>query len=183
MGKFFFSNPIFLAVLIGSILLFAPIYLTLDGYYDLNRRKLAFAVRVYKFIKILGGYIATYTGGLAIHLSKNKAIIVPYLQINNERKRFSFMRTFRLKSCLLTTETGAEYIPLATLAHTCTRAYYTAKGGKTQGIENKLWITDGDVLKVALRFTVSFNLFIISKRFLAYLKEKLKNIWQKKVKN
>ncbi len=183
MGKFFFSNPIFIAVLIGIALLFLPIYLTLDGVYDLNRRKMAFAVRLYKFIKILGGYIATYTGGLAIHLTKNKAVIVPYLQLNNERKRFSFMGTFRLKSCLLTTETGAEYIPLAMLVHATTRTYYTLKGGKATGIENKLWLTDGDVLRMAFRFTVSFNLFIVLKMFLAFLKEKLKNIWLKKVKN
>lgn len=183
MGKFFFSNPIFIVVGIGILLLFFPVYLTLDGYYDLNRRKIAFAVRAYKSIKLFGGYIATYVGGIAIHLSKKKAVIIPYMQLNTERKRFSFMRAFHLKSCLLTTETGAEYIPLTTLAHTLTRAYYTAKGGKIEGVKNRSWITNGDVLKIALRFTVSFNLFIVLKTFLAFLKEKLKGLWLKKVKN
>ncbi len=171
-------------ILVGVLaILFFPIYVETNAHYDVHRRKFAFAVYAYKKILVIGGYVATYSGGLALHISKKKAILLPYSQMNSQRKKFSFVKTFRLKSFILTTETGAEYLPLTALAHSLLRTAFFIKGGKKEGIENNLWLTDGDVLRISLNSVLYFNLFILLKNFIKYCKEKLIALWQKKIKN
>ena len=168
----------FLTCFIVILLVFLPIYVEIDGHYDMNRRKLGFAIYLYKAFKVLGGYIATYPGGLALHVSPRKAILIPYSKLDSERKRFSFMRTFHLNKLSLTTETGAEYLFLVSLAHTVLRGYFFAKGGERKGIENNLWLTDGDVLRVSLTCVVRFNIFIVLCNVIRFLKEKIRNLWR-----
>ncbi len=181
MGRLFFILAI---VALGIIvLLFFPVYLETDAHYDMNGRKFAFSINAYKVFKIIGGYIATYPGGLALHISQKKAILIPYSQVNSERKRFSVLRTFRLKTLQITTETGAEYLLPVSLAQVLFRAIFLYMGGKKEKLENNLWLTDGDVLRVSVNFIIRFNLFIILRNFLKFLKEKTKLLWQKKMKN
>ncbi len=180
MGRLLFL----LWILVGvAVLLFFPIYLETDAHYDVNRRKFAFAVYAYKKIPIIGGYVATYEGGLAMHVSKKKAVLIPYRQLNSERKKFSFVKTFRLKSFILTTETGAEYLPLTAVAHTVLRTVFFINKGEKERIENNVWLTDGDVLRLSLNCLIYFNLFILLKNFIKFCKEKLIVLWQKKIKN
>ena len=159
MGRLFFILAIVFICIV--LLLFFPVYLETDGHYDVNGRKLAFSVNAYKRIKLFGGYIATYPGGLAVHLSQKKAVLIPYSQVNHERKRFSIFRAFRLKGLVLTTETGAEYLLPFTLTHICIRAYYLMVGGKKDNIEQNLWLTDGDVLRESISLVVHFSIFIL----------------------
>jgi hypothetical protein len=132
-------------------------------------------------LRILGGSVATYKGGLAVHVSKKKAILLPYSQINNERKKISFLRTFRLKSIVLTTETGAEYLLPMALTHTCVRTYFLLRGGKREGIEQNLWLTDGDILRVSSTVVVHFTIFMLLQQLFKYLKGKI-ILWQKNTK-
>ncbi len=163
-------------------LLFFPIYIETDAHYDMNRRKFAFAVYAYKAIRVIGGYAATYQGGIALHISTRKAILIPYSKMNSERKKFSFVKTFRLKSFRLTTESGAEYLPLTAVAHSVLRALFFIKGGEKEEVENNLWLTDGDVLRISLNCLVYFNLFILLKSFIKFCKEKIEILWQKRTK-
>lgn len=164
--------------------MFFPIYIEGDAYYDVNGRKLGFILKAYKAIKIFGGYVATYRGGLAVHISPKKAILVPYSDLENERKRFSFVQTFRLKTFSLTTETGVEYfLPVSffqIIAKTVTPVISTIK--KTKRVYSRLLLTDGDGLKISINSLVHFNLFILLCNFIKFLKEKAKYIWQKKIK-
>ncbi len=178
MGKLFFS---FLVVVIGILVLFFPIYIETDAHYDMNRRKLSFVLYAYKFIRILGGYAATYPGGIALHVSKKRAILIPYSQMDSERKKFSFIKTFQLKSFILTTETGAEYLLFSAIGHAILRTLFFIKGGNKKEVENNLWLTDGDVLRISLNCLIRFNLFILLKNFLKFCKEKMQ-ICQKKTK-
>lgn len=162
--------------------LFLPIFLRVDLHYDVNRRKFAFALYLFKFIRILSGYIATYTGGIAFHLSEKKAVVIPYAQLSNERKRISLMRIFRLQSLTLTTETGAEYMFMMAIVHAFLRIYFFAKGGKKEKIENNFWLTDGDVLRVSASVVLRFNLYVILVKLFQYIKEKIKILWQKNMK-
>ena len=152
------------------ILLFFPIYLELDGHYDMNRKKLAFITKAYGFIKLFGGYIATYQGGLAVHLSEKRALLIPYSEVEGEGRRLSVLRTFRLKTLILTTETGAEYLFLSALAQTFFRCYFLIKGGRKEKVKTNLWLTDGDVLRISLNCSLRFNLYIILRNFMTSLK-------------
>ncbi len=176
---FFFA----LAALIVLAILFFPIYLEGNAHYDMNRRKLAFSVYAYKILPVFGGYIATYEGGLALHLSKKKAVILPYLKMNSERKRFSVLKSFRWKRLLLTTETGAEYLFLTAATQTLLRMYFFVKGVDGRRVRNNLWLTDGDVLSVSLNTLVYCNLFIILKNFISFCKEKIKELCRRKMKD
>lgn len=162
--------------------LFLPIFLKTNAYYDMNKRKLTFSMYLFGFLRILGGYVATYKGGLAIHVSDKKAFIIPYAQLNSERKRFSFMKTFHLHSVTVTAETGAEYLLPVTIGQAILRTYFFIKGGKKEKIKNDLWLTDGDVLRVSATVVVRFNMFIILCNIVKFIKEKLQILWQKKIK-
>lgn len=179
MGRFFLVLGVLVAL---TVLLFIPIFLETDAHYDMNRRKFTFAVYLYKFIKLIGGYASTYQGGIALHVSEKKAILIPYAQMNNERKKFSFLKTFRLRSLILTTETGAEYLLPTSLAHGILRTYFFIIGGRKERIENNLWLTDGDVLRISFHCVFFFNLFILLCNFIKFLKEKLKILWLKNIK-
>ena len=179
MGRLFFF---LIVVLVVAAILFFPIYLETDAHYDMNRKKFAFAVYLYKFIPIIGGYAATYPGGLALHVSRKKAILVPYKQLDSERKKFSFFKTFRLKSFNLTTESGAEYLLIASIAHAFLRTAFFIQGGKKEYIENNLWLTDGDVLRVSLNCLLYFNLYILLKSFIKFCKEKIQILCRRKMK-
>lgn len=181
MGRslFFWFNIINAVMTVAQI--FLPIPLKANAHYDMNRRKFAFSIYLFGFLRIFGGYVATYNGGLAVHISKKKAILLPYSQINSERKKFSFLRTFHLKSIVLTTETGSEYLLPMALAHTGVRTYFMLKGGKKEKIEQNLWLTDGDILRISSTVVVHFTIFLLLKQLLKYFKGKLK-IWQKNTK-
>lgn len=180
MGRFLLRAT--LIVLITATALFFPIVVETDAHYDMNRKKFGFAVFLYKFIKVIGGYAATYEGGVALHVSPKKAVLIPYSKMNSERKRFSFVKTFRLIAFTLTTETGAEYLMPVWVAQTALRAYFFATGGEKENVENNLWLTDGDVLRISLNSVVYFNLFILLRSFIKFLKEKIKILCRKKIK-
>ena len=117
MGRFFLFSAVGLLVL--AVLLFFPIFLEADIHYDMNRKKFGFALYAYKVLKLIGGYVTTYPGGIALHISPKKAILKPYSGMDSDRKRFSFTKAFRIVSLRLTTETSFNSL--------------TAAGGSTLG--------------------------------------------------
>lgn len=102
--------------------------------------------------------------------------------MDSDRKRFSFTKAFRIVSLRLTTETGAEYLIPVSLAHTALRTFCLSIGGQSGKIENNLWLTDGDELRISLNLVTFFNLFILLGALANLLKEKIKSLWQKKTK-
>lgn len=171
MSKFFF---ILLAGLIIIVVLFFPIYLKGDAHYDMGRRKFAFSVYGFSFLKLIGGYATTYKGGIALHVSSKKALLIPYSQINSKRKKFSILKTFHLKALSLTTETGADYLIPICLSQAFFRIYYTSMGGTKEKIRNNVWLINGDVLRISVSCTLYFNIFILLCDLFEFLKEKNK---------
>ena len=170
MGRLFFILGIIVLVLL--LLLFVPIDLETDAYYDMNGRKLAFSVNAYRIIPLVGGYVATYPGGLAFHITKKKAVVLPYSQVKDEQKRFSVMRTFWLKKACFHAETGAEYLLPIMLMQRGLQIYALTKQGKKTKLENELWLSHGDTLKLSVNFLVQFNIFKLLRSILKNVKEK-----------
>lgn len=177
MGRLLFFVAFAFALI---LLLFFPIYVELNAHYDMNRRKFAFGVYAYKIFKLLGGYLATYTGGLALHLTRKKAVLVPYSQMDSERKRFSFIKTFRLKKIITTVETGAEYLFSVAVIDKLSQIWLFTRGVDKNKVRNNILLRNGDVLQVSLHALVYFNLFIVLKNFFIFLKEKIKLYGRKK---
>ncbi len=180
MGRLFLISILVLLSL--AFILFVPIVIQTDFHYDVNGKKAGFAVYIYKIFKIIGGYIQTYQGGLALHVSKKNAFLIPYSQMDSERKKFSFVRSFRLIAFTLTTETGAEYLLPVSIAQTVLRGYFLATGGEKDNVENNLWLTDGDVFRISLHSAVYFTVFMLLCNLIKFLKEKITSIWQTKTK-
>ena len=107
-----------------------------------------------------------------MHISQNKAILIPYGDLDSKRKRFSVIRAFRLKELNITVETGAEYLLPVSIFQVFFRIFFFIQGGKKEKIQNNLWLSDGDVLRISSNLTVRFNLFIILRDILLKLKEK-----------
>ena len=172
-----------LFIILGVIAtLFFPFFIKANAYYDVNYKKLCFQTSLFGVIKLIGGYIATYDGGIALHLSKRVAVLVEYKQLNSQRKRFSFLKTFRLVSLKQTIETGAEYLFLSTIVQTSIKAIFLAKKGKNDAFSSNLWLNDGDLLRISVEAVLYFNLFILTKNFIKFIKEKLTILWQKTMK-
>ena len=177
------GKPFLYALLIGLtliILLFLPILVEGSFHYDMNRKKYAFAVKVFR-IKILGGYFTVYPGGIAMHVSENKAFLFPFGRMNDDRKKFAFVKTFRLLRFHLTTETGVEYLLPSLILSRLLRAYLQVKSQYLLNIKTNVWLTDGDVLRISGNWLLFFNLFIIMKNFIIFLKEKMQILWRKKI--
>ena len=169
MGRFFFVG--FGALSFVIFLLFFPIYLQTDAYYDMNGRKLAFSVRAFRFLKLLGGYIATYKGGFAVHLSEKKAVLIPYSDMENERKKIIFLKSIRLKNLEVTTETGAEYLLIVGWLQTIFRIFFFILGGKKENLDNNLWLFEGDVLRISIRCSAWINVISLLRNYFRKLKE------------
>ena len=169
--------------MLAILILFFPIIFDVHLHYDMNRRKCGFGIYAYKIFKIIGGYIATYAGGLAMHISDKKALLIPYTDLNNERKRFSFVRFFRLQRMSLTIETGADYLFVSTLGHMILRAYYFIIGGDRAKMKNNLLLVHGDELRIGLHCALLFNLWMVICSSIKFLKEKIQFYVRKTSKN
>ena len=172
MGRLFFI--VCIIILLALFLLYFPIYLQTDAHYDMNGRKLAFCVRAYRFIKLLGGYIATYKGGLAAHISDKKAVLIPYSDLDNERKRFSVIKTFSLRKLEITTETGVEYLLKVAFAQVIFRILFFILQGKKENLDNNVWLREGDVLRISIHVVLRINLYLLLQNFIKNIKEKIK---------
>lgn len=175
------NKPLFFALIfiIITVLLFLPILIEGSFYYDMNRKKYAFTLRIFR-IKILGGYFTAYPGGLAMHVSQKKAFLFPFKRMNDDRKKFAFVKTFRLLRFHLTTETGAEYLLPSLLLSSGIQAYLRMKARYMLNIQTNVWLTDGDTLRIAGNWLLFFNVFILIKNFIIFLKEKTVILWRKK---
>lgn len=125
-----------------------------------------------------GGYATSYQGGVALHVKRDKAVLLPYSDMESERKKLAVYRAFHVKKVSVTTETGAEYLLAVSLAHTGVKAFFQAVLGER--VKSSLWLTDGDVLKTSVNLLLWFNLFIILKLFIKFIKEKIKSVCRKK---
>ena len=86
-----------LSIIIFSGLIF-PIFLNLDIYYREDVKKLFFSVSLFNLFRIIGGYITLSNDGFFIHLSKNKAFFVPYINLVGARKKIKPLKDYHIIS-------------------------------------------------------------------------------------
>lgn len=115
-----------------------------------------------------------------MHVSQKKAFLFPFKRMNDDRKKFAFVKTFRLLRFHLTTETGAEYLLPSLLLSSGIQAYLRMKARYMLNIQTNVWLTDGDTLRIAGNWLLFFNVFILIKNFIIFLKEKTVILWRKK---
>ncbi len=115
-----------------------------------------------------------------MHVSPKKAFLFPFNRMNDDRKKFAFVKTFRLIRLRVTTETGGEYLLPAMFASAIIRGYLQIKAQYLHNVKTNVWLTDGDTLRVSGNWLLFFNLFILIKNFFIFVKEKMIILWRKK---
>ena len=177
MGKFFLYLFIAFAVL---ILLFFPIFLSADVYYQIRNKKVGFCISLYGKIKLVGGYISTYNGGFAIHLSEKKALLTGYREMEERRKNFPFQDFFTFQKISLNIRTGAEYfLPLYAL-NLINSIVLCIRPALQERIKSKLGIENGDELKVSARVVLKMTIFKQLKGFIKYAFRRVLSTWKMK---
>ena len=165
----------FLGIAILCLLLFFPIYLEANFHYKMQDQKVGFALYLCKHFRILGGYISDYPGGFALHTGKNKVILLPFDDTKGRKKRISIFRRFQISDFAITTETGAEYLPLTMLLHTTFRHYFLWQGGTASNFQSHIWLQNGDNFALTANGVARINLYMQICAWLHLIKEKIEN--------
>lgn len=97
------------------IFLVFPIVLQANIYLDLEQKKVYFSFYIFRTVKIYGGYAKLYDHGIVFHLSKNKAILLPYSEIIDTRKKFELTKGFSVIEYRQVVEIGSESSPFITV--------------------------------------------------------------------
>ena len=90
-------------------LLFMPILLRVDLFFDFQCDKVGTNLSLYGLIKLLGGYATPCPNGIAFHISNKKALVFSFRQMGEEQKGFSQKHGLRLRKIQTAIEINAEY--------------------------------------------------------------------------
>lgn len=152
------------------IFFFFPVFLTVDGYMDLTANKLYFSLKIFKFIKVIGGYIVFGKDGETIHISEKKAFFRPYADMKEDEKKLKLFKGFQLFSFRASLELGDEDFPAAGLytalaTQLLSQALYplVQKDRVFMELKNGVLLLHGEnALKITVRLVTVFNQFAIT---------------------
>lgn len=175
------SGLFFYVLIILLTILFLPIFLNFDWYYDVFTGKIVILFSLMNIFKILGGYVTSYDKGFALHKSDKTAVLLPYTEIDNERKRFSFIKTFKFQSISVDVQCSANTFYLFNFIQKGLEVLKFSND-KLNNMHLTLKLFNKDTLKITGRCVFRLNLFILLIDFIEYLWRKMKNLWQEKTK-
>lgn len=172
----------------GAVLLLFPVFLSLDAYTDIPKNKIFFSVHAFGVLKVIGGYIVLHRGGLAVHLSRKKAVFVPYADMQNERKKFEITAGFQLYTLWTSVEIGDQTLPAAAFwtaafLQICSRTVLPVfrKGKKFLCLQNGVLLRHGgDAAMVTAHLVTVFNQLTVLIAFAKIILEAIINLWKKK---
>ena len=156
MGSFLFAL-LFIGLVISLLIL--PIYITVDGYFDAVSAKIGCQLSLYGRIKLVGGYIQPCSGGFAFHVSKKKAKLFTYRQIDEGRKQIAIDRAFTITSIRTIIELAPEYT-FGVFALTNLAQLISLFMPQVPTIENRMFLREQG-FRAFLRIGVCFSLMSI----------------------
>lgn len=151
MGSFLIS---FMLILFLCIF-FLPILFCINLYFDTKSEKIGCNIMLYGVIKIVGGYLFPCAGGFAWHVSKRKAVIFSYRNINDERQKLSTNKAFHLCDIQMITEISPQYLISVSMLDGVIKILVPALYRNTR-LENTILLREEDGLRVfaKIQFTV-----------------------------
>ena len=168
---------LFFYIFVGSILiLFIPLSMNFDYYYDVIKAKIVVRLTIIKIIKIFGGYVTFYDKGFALHKNEKTAVLLPFNEMDNERKRFSFIKTFKFKKIQTNIQCGVDYFFTFDFIR---KVIEILKNFNQELVESNvsLEIIENHSLKIAGRCVFCFNLYILLTDFIVYIVGEMKKRW------
>lgn len=162
------------------IVLIFPVFLTAYFYIDGNKKQLYFCLKIFSKIKILSGYIQFIKDGIAIHLTKKKAIIIPYLIKFDLQKTYKLAKEYNVIQFFSIIEHGnvdlIEKYKISMLYSSinnliCPIIQYRKQYLK---IKNDLILYElNSKIKVTIKFVLVFNLISIISTIIKIILEKI----------
>lgn len=177
----------FLFSLLSAIVqILFPLFLSIHLYADIKERKLYFSLYILRIFKVYGGYATLYDGGIAFHLTKNRAALLPYSEIVNASNNLDFKisRGFYIYAFSSIAEIGAKSEPAAAvLAASLIQivsgfaAGYVFSRKKCASFKSDVILYEGsDNIKIGVRIILVFNFLVV---IMAALKILLQTITEK----
>jgi len=96
-------------IVVFAILIF-PIFISLDGAFILSDKKIHYKIKIFKIFNLFYGYVEKDAGGIIIHISKRKAIYIPYSSMFDMSKKFKPLRDYHLIKFNSLLEVGGEKV-------------------------------------------------------------------------
>ncbi len=84
------------AAFFGALLYLFPVFVWAEVYADAKERKAWFSLSLFRRIRVFGGYAELRKEGLAVHLTKKKAVLLPYSEMTETRKKFEIAQGFQI---------------------------------------------------------------------------------------
>lgn len=152
----------------GTLLFLLPVFVYADIYVDVKENKCWFALSLYKFFKVFGGYAQVKKEGLVFHLTDKKAILLPYKQLAPMRKKFEITKGFQLYRFHQIVETGGGGNPsgvvIATALQSLSKAIFSVMQTNHPflSLKNGVLLNENPNLKLTLQTATIFNGLILS---------------------
>lgn len=177
----------FLFSLLSAIVqILFPLFLSIHLYADIKERKLYFSLYILRIFKVYGGYATLYDGGIAFHLTKNRAALLPYSEIVNASNNLDFKisRGFYIYAFSSIAEIGAKSEPAAAVLAAALiqivsgfAAGYVFSRKKCTSFKSDVILYEGsDNIKISVRIILVFNFLVV---IMAALKILLQTITEK----
>ena len=171
MGEFFVYS--FFA---GAALFLFPVFLYADLYGDLGCNRVWFCISLFHRVRLFGGYAELRAEGFLFHLTKKKAVLLPFTEFAAARKRFEITKGFQLWRYHQIVETdGADAPKGVVLGALLTIAAGTAfsvlkEKSAFLSLKSRSLLHHEPCLKIAIRTAVIFNGLVLA---LALIKKAL----------
>ncbi len=190
MGEFFIYSLLFSV----AGLLF-PVFVYADIYADVGENKCWFSLGLYKHLKLFGGYLRFRKEGIALHISRKKAILLPYGKMADTRKQFEITKGFQIYRFHQIVEVGtrgnAAGIMIAALLQSLSAQIFSVlqTNHPFLSLKNSTLLTEERSLKISLQTVLVFNGLVLSlaigkkllEALLNWIKEKKsKALWKKR---
>lgn len=181
MGEFFVYSFFF-----GVVGFLFPVFVYADAYLDVKENKCWFSLSLYKYLKVLGGYAQIKPEGIAVHVTKKTAVLIPYGQITGMRKKFEITKGFQLTKFHQIVQYGGKNSAAGLLFG----AFLQSVSGQVFSVmqtyhpflslKNTTLLTENGSLKVSLQTAVVFNGLVLTIAFAKKTLEALLNWIRKK---
>lgn len=183
MGEFFVYS--FFA---GAVLLLFPVFLYADIYADLTENRAWFCISLFHKIKLFGGYAQVKAEGFVFHLTKRKAVLLPFSELSAARKRFEITKGFQLWRFHQIVETDGANQPkgvmIAALLCLATGTAFSVLHEKHAflSLKSRALLHNEPCLKISLRAAMVMNGLVLA---IALAKKLLEGVieWTKKRKS
>ncbi len=163
MGEFFI-----ISAFVGAFLFIMPLYVRIETHTDVKENKSWFFIGLYGHLKLLGGYGQLEKDGIALHVTKKKAVFIPYANMMETRKKFEITQGFQLMRFHQVIQTGGADsvygIMLGATLSAVAGSVFSVLQTKHPflSLKSNTLLTDKTELKVTMQTGVIFNGLVLT---------------------